>query len=243
VERHHVRVLDAALDGPANLTAWPNPGSGSDRQIEYGREKNVPWGISESGYYRFDANQFYQYRAFGVPGLGYKRGLADDLVITPHASLLALPLRPRAVLQNMERLKRLGMLGMYGFYEAADFTPARLAAGQQMAIVQSYMAHHQGMIMLSLVNLRRIQWFGASRATLGSKCRAAVTGADSKRCPDRAAEYRRITGLAPHPAPQPCQSLASGSAGAAAKGALPLEWSLQHPDYRRGRRIQCLGGR
>ncbi|HJW91325.1 MAG TPA: glucoamylase family protein, partial [Anaerolineales bacterium] len=124
----------------------------ADRQIEYGREKNIPWGISESGYYRFDANQFYQYRAFGVPGLGYKRGLADDLVITPHASLLALPLRPRAVLQNMERLGRLGMLGMYGFYEAADFTPARLAVGQELAIVQTYMSHHQGMIMLSLVN-------------------------------------------------------------------------------------------
>ena len=124
----------------------------ADRQIEYGREKNIPWGISESGYYRFDSNQFYQYRAFGVPGLGYKRGLADDLVITPYATLLALPLRPRAVLQNMERLKQLDMLGMYGFYEAADFTPARLIVGQEMAIVQSYMAHHQGMIMLSLVN-------------------------------------------------------------------------------------------
>ena len=124
----------------------------ADSQIKYGREKNVPWGISESGYYRFDANQFYQYRAFGVPGLGYKRGLGDDLVITPHASLLALPLRPRAVLQNMQLLRQLGMLGMYGFYEAADFTPARLTVGQEMAIVQSYMAHHQGMIMLSLVN-------------------------------------------------------------------------------------------
>jgi cyclic beta-1,2-glucan synthetase len=124
----------------------------ADRQIKYGREKNIPWGISESGYYRFDANQFYQYRAFGVPGLGYKRGLADDLVITPHASLLALPLRPRAVLQNMERLRRLGMLGLYGFYEAADFTPARLPVGQEITKVQSYMAHHQGMIMLSLVN-------------------------------------------------------------------------------------------
>jgi len=127
----------------------------ADRQIEYGREKNTPWGISESGYYRFDANQYYQYRAFGVPGLGYKRGLADDLVITPHASLLALPLRPHAVLQNMERLKQLGMLGMYGYYEAADLTPARLAVGQEIAIVQSYMAHHQGMIMLSLVNYLR----------------------------------------------------------------------------------------
>jgi len=124
----------------------------TDRQIDYGREKNIPWGISESGYYRFDANQFYQYRAFGVPGLGYKRGSADDLVITPHASLLALPLRPDAVLHNMEHLKQLGMLGMYGFYEAVDFTPARMAVGQEKAIVQSYMAHHQGMIMLSLVN-------------------------------------------------------------------------------------------
>jgi cyclic beta-1,2-glucan synthetase len=104
----------------------------ADRQIEYGRERNIPWGISESGYYRFDANQFYQYRAFGVPGLGFKRGLADDLVVTPHASLLALSLRPRAVLQNIESLRRQGLLGMYGFYEAADFTPARLAAGQEL---------------------------------------------------------------------------------------------------------------
>lgn len=124
----------------------------TDRQIEYGREKKTPWGISESGYYRFDSNQFYQYRAFGVPGLGFKRGAADDLVITPYASLLALPLRPRAVLQNIERLTKEGMLGLYGFYEAADYTPARLAEGQEKAIVQSYMAHHQGMIMLSLVN-------------------------------------------------------------------------------------------
>jgi cyclic beta-1,2-glucan synthetase len=126
-----------------------------DRQIEYGREKNVPWGISESGYYRFDANQFYQYRAFGVPGLGYKRGLSDDLVVTPYASLLALPVRPQAVVQNMQYLKKIGMQGMYGYYEAVDFTPARLIMDQESAIVQSYMAHHQGMIMLSLTNYLR----------------------------------------------------------------------------------------
>ena len=83
----------------------------ADRQIEYGREKNIPWGISESGYYRFDANQFYQYRAFGVPGLGYKRGAAEDLVITPHASLLALPLRPERCSQEYRAPQTAGDAG------------------------------------------------------------------------------------------------------------------------------------
>lgn len=123
-----------------------------DRQIAYGRQKGVPWGISESGYYRFDANQNYQYRGFGVPGLGFKRGLGDDLVITPYASLLALPFRPRAVLQNIERLIDQQMLGHYGFYEALDYTSTRLAVGQDHATIYSYMVHHQGMIFLSLVN-------------------------------------------------------------------------------------------
>ena len=216
----------------------------ADRQIEYGREKNVPWGISESGYYRFDANQFYQYRAFGVPGLGYKRGLADDLVITPYASLLALPLRPRAVLQNIERFRRLGMLGMYGFYEAADFTRARLATGQELAIVQSYMTHHQGMIMLSLVNylqgdtmVRRFQ----SDPRIQS-VELLLLEQNSTRCPDRAAEYRRLAGISRHTVSQPGQPLAGGSAGAATEGALPLEWSLQRSDYRGRRRILRLGG-
>jgi hypothetical protein len=99
-----------------------------NRQVEYGREKTVPWGISESGYYRFDANQFYQYRAFGVPGLGYKRGLADDLVITPYASLIALAWRPEAVLQNLEQLKKLGMLRL-GFKQ--PISPDALALGQR----------------------------------------------------------------------------------------------------------------
>ena len=124
-----------------------------EQQIAYAQDKhNVPWGISESGYYHFDANMNYQYRAFGVPGLGFKRGLEDDLVISPYASLLALPLRPQAVLQNIQRLRDLGMLGDYGFYEAIDYTPARLRLDQEYAVVRSYMVHHQGMILLALVN-------------------------------------------------------------------------------------------
>ena len=121
-----------------------------DQQIDYGRQKSVPWGISESGFYAFDAAYNYQYRAFGVPGLGFKRGLADDLVIAPYASLLALPFRPGEVMQNIEAMQDMKLVGRYGLYEAVDFTAARLAVGQEYAIVRSYMAHHQGMILLAL---------------------------------------------------------------------------------------------
>ena len=121
-------------------------------QIAYGRRKGVPWGISESGYYAFDPNMNYQYRAFGVPGLGFKRNVAEDLVITPYASLLALPFQPQAVAENLTRLTQLGALGVYGLYEAVDFTPARLPLGQERALVQEYMAHHQGMILVALDN-------------------------------------------------------------------------------------------
>ena len=121
-------------------------------QIAYGRRKGVPWGISESGYYAFDPNMNYQYRAFGVPGLGFKRNLTEDLVITPYASLLALPFQPQAVAENLTRLTHLGALGVYGLYEAVDFTPARLPLGQARALVQEYMAHHQGMILVALDN-------------------------------------------------------------------------------------------
>jgi cyclic beta-1,2-glucan synthetase len=123
-----------------------------ERQIEYAREKNTPWGISESGYYAFDAAMNYQYRAFGVPGLGFKRDLADDLVISPYASLLALPYAPHAVMDNVRRLMLMDMQGTYGLYEAVDYTPARMPLGQSHAVVQSYMAHHQGMILVSLTN-------------------------------------------------------------------------------------------
>jgi cyclic beta-1,2-glucan synthetase len=126
-----------------------------DAQIAYGRQKHIPWGMSESGYYAFDANSNYQYRGFGLPWLGFKRNLSDDLVIAPYASLLALPVRPGAVLQNMAHLSALGMLGQYGFYEALDFTASRLPLGQRCMKIQSYMTHHQAMILLTLTNYLR----------------------------------------------------------------------------------------
>ncbi|PWF47634.1 cyclic beta 1-2 glucan synthetase [Massilia glaciei] len=119
-------------------------------QIEYGRQRDVPWGISESGYNTTDANLNYQYRAFGVPGTGLKRGLADDLVVAPYASMLSLMVDPDAACANLERMAQLGFMGKYGFYEAIDYTTARLPRGQNFAVVRSFMAHHQGMGFLAL---------------------------------------------------------------------------------------------
>ena len=123
-----------------------------DLQIAYARHKDVPWGISESGFYTFDPNMNYQYRAFGVPGLGFKRNLSEDLVVAPYASLLALSYQPQAVAENLTRLAKIGALGIYGLYEAVDFTPTRMPLGKQRALVQEYMAHHQGMILVALDN-------------------------------------------------------------------------------------------
>jgi cyclic beta-1,2-glucan synthetase len=123
------------------------------RQIEYGRSRGVPWGISECGYNAIDVNLNYQYRAFGVPGLGLKRGLAEDLVIAPYASALALMVAPEEACLNLERLAAEGFEARYGFYEAIDYTPSRLPRGQSSAAVRSFMAHHQGMSFLSLAHL------------------------------------------------------------------------------------------
>ena len=124
-----------------------------ERHIEYGKKRGVPWGISESGYNTVDIYLNYQYRAFGVPGLGLKRGLTDDLVIAPYASALALMVAPEEACVNLQRLAAEGCEGKYGFYEAIDFTPSRLPRGKSYAVVRSFMAHHQGMSFLSLAYL------------------------------------------------------------------------------------------
>ena len=120
------------------------------RQIQYGAEREVPWGISESGYNKTDAQLNYQYRAFGVPGLGFKRGLSEDLVVAPYASVMAVMVEPAAACANVRALTRDGFAGPYGLYEAIDYTPSRLPPGKTSVTVRSFMSHHQGMAFLSL---------------------------------------------------------------------------------------------
>jgi len=121
-------------------------------QKRYGKIRCIPWGISESGYSAFDYNLNYQYKAFGVPELGLKRGLASDMVVAPYATLLALCVEPEDAVENLKELSRLGMDAKWGYYEAIDFTPSRLERNVQCRIVKSFMAHHQGMNLASLNN-------------------------------------------------------------------------------------------
>ncbi|MDH5565458.1 MAG: carbohydrate-binding protein [Myxococcales bacterium] len=123
------------------------------RQIQYGAERAVPWGVSESGRNLRDVELTYQYSNFGVPGLGLKRGLFEDVVVAPYATALAAMLEPRAALTNFARLEEAGARGAYGFYEALDYTPSSLPEGARVAVVRAYMAHHQGMTLISLGNV------------------------------------------------------------------------------------------
>jgi cyclic beta-1,2-glucan synthetase len=124
-----------------------------ERQIRYGREHGVPWGISESGYNFTDADGNYQYQSFGVPGLGLKRGLGQDLVIAPYATLMAVLVRPHEAVANFAALAAAGGEGPFGFYEAIDYTPDRVPEDRRKVVVKSYMAHHQGMGFLALANV------------------------------------------------------------------------------------------
>src|SRR5713226_2057568 len=122
------------------------------RQIEYGFERGVPWGISESAYGARDLQLNYQYGPFGVPGLGLKRGLIEDLVVSPYSTILAAKVLPDEAMENLRRLEREGALSSYGFYEALDYTPERVKKGENCTLVRAYMAHHQGMSLVALDN-------------------------------------------------------------------------------------------
>jgi len=121
------------------------------RQVAYGAERGVPWGVSESAYNLRDRHQTYQYRAFGVPDLALKRGLGRDLVVAPYASALAAQVAPRRALANLGALEKMGALGPYGFRDAVDYT--RPGPGARYAVVNNYMAHHVGMTLVALANV------------------------------------------------------------------------------------------
>lgn len=122
-------------------------------QKEYNKKLKIPWGISESAFNLKDLNNNYQYKAFGIPWLGLKRGLADEIVVASYASMMAIIDEPIEVLKNLKQLEKLGMYNKYGFYESIDYTPTRLRKNETKAIVKTYMAHHQGLILLSINNL------------------------------------------------------------------------------------------
>jgi len=122
-------------------------------QIEYGREKGVPWGVSESAYSALDSNQIYQYRAFGVPALALKQEQDDGLVVAPYASALALAVDPAAAAGNLRELDESGLAGPMGLYEGIDYTRQNKRDGELGVVIYTYMAHHQGMSLAALDNV------------------------------------------------------------------------------------------
>ncbi len=122
-------------------------------QREYAKKLGISWGISEAAFNLKDLKSNYQYKAFGIPWLGLKRGLADEMVVSSYGSILAINYIPREVIRNLRELESQGMLDKYGFYESIDYTPERVEKGQISAVVKTYMAHHQALILLSINNL------------------------------------------------------------------------------------------
>ena len=123
------------------------------RQMDYAAERGVPWGISESAYNLVDRHGTYQYKAFGVPGLGLKRGLGDEVVVAPYATALAVTLDPKASTANLRRQAAIGLLGgEYGFFDAIDYTARGTDGLADGIVVPVYFAHHQGMTLVALAN-------------------------------------------------------------------------------------------
>ena len=122
-------------------------------QQEYTKKLGLPWGISEAAFNLKDLNSNYQYKAFGIPWLGLKRGLADEIVVSAYGTILALPWEPKEVIQNVKKLEKDGIRGRYGLYESIDYTASHLKYGEEKAVVKTFMAHHQGLILLSINNL------------------------------------------------------------------------------------------
>ena len=121
-------------------------------QIDFGRRRGIPWGISESAYNVRDLDYTYQYSNFGIPCLGLKHGLDADCVVAPYATALAAMVDPKAAVANLAALVLQGGRGRYGFYEALDYTGSRVPDGKTMVVVRAFMAHHQGMTIAAVAD-------------------------------------------------------------------------------------------
>ncbi|TVQ45060.1 MAG: glycosyltransferase 36 [Saprospirales bacterium] len=121
-------------------------------QKKYGDNRGLPWGFSESAYHFLNIDLHYQYRTFGAPGLGLKRGLADEYVVAPYASLLALMVNAKASIQNLKEIEKVGGFGLFGFYDAIDYTPSHFDSDVPFKVVKTYMVHHHGMSLIALDN-------------------------------------------------------------------------------------------
>lgn len=122
-------------------------------QKKYGNRRGFPWGLSESAYYFLNIDLHYQYRTFGAPGLGLKRGLADEYVVAPYASLLSLMVEITDPMKNLKEIEKAGGLGIFGFYDAIDYTPAHLTEGVSFKLVKTYIVHHHGMSLIAMENV------------------------------------------------------------------------------------------
>jgi hypothetical protein len=122
-------------------------------QKKYAETKSIPWGISEASCSTINSSGHYHYEALGVPGLAVSRDLSPDLVVSPYSSFLSLHVDPKGALENIHRMQELGWLGSYGFYEAADYTASRVNSVSKFEIVRCWLAHHQGMSLMSVANL------------------------------------------------------------------------------------------
>lgn len=176
-------------------------------QQRFGRKRRRPWGVTEAGWSKKDADGHYQYRAFGIPGLALAPGIPSS-VVAPYASFLALEVDPAAAASNLQRMKRMGWFGAYGFYESADFRPDLRGKRPNYELVRSWMAHHQGMILLALCNL-----------LAGGSIQKRFEAEPQFRATELIL-HERIAGIAvsaPRPSPPPARESVEYAASAAAR--------------------------
>ncbi len=118
-------------------------------QRAFARERNIPWGISESGWGKKDEKGHYHYQAFGIPSIALKWDAVAGPVVSPYSTCLALGIDPTESLRNLKHMAKLGWIGAFGFYEAADYQESK----KTPILVREWMAHHQGMSLLAILNL------------------------------------------------------------------------------------------